>query len=261
MLRGRRSKVEGSKVFTFALYLMAFLFSGCVGMTDGKPPGPWYDAYEPITDPETEAFVFQSLEKAKAQFGEPVVPVDKVIFRRSRKTEAAEKYRIGEDFSLTQCIDSTNGVFVIYIGVDPDHQNFYPLLGHECAHLINAKITDWYMEGIATVFSEEVCEEAGKEWGNWKRHFMRSRKDPYGLSYRMMNDLQDAFPDQYPELLQFAVHNGKGPEWLKIDIDAWLATLPGDGVDEALDIIQPHVKVLRRRVNEQYGFSVPEVLQ
>lgn len=250
-----------SRLGLFFLLLIPVLFSGCVGMTDGKPPGPWHDAYEPIDDPDTEAFLFQSLETAKSKFGEPVVPVNKVIFRRSRKLDSAKKYRIGEDFSLTQCLDSTNGVFVIYIGVDPDHQNYYPLLGHECAHLINAKITDWYMEGMATVFSEEVCKDAGKEWGNWKRHFMRSRKDPYGLSYRMMSDLQAAFPEQYPNLLQFAVHNGNGADWLQIDIDAWLETLPGDGVDEALDIVEPHVNVLRRRINEQYGFAVPEVLQ
>ena len=250
-----------SKLYLFFLLLLPILFSGCVGMTNGKPPGPWHDAYEPIDDPDTEAFLFQALKKATVQFGEPVVHVHKVIFRRSRKVEEAKKYRIGEDFSLTQCIDSTNGIFVIYIGVDPDHQNYYPLLGHECAHLINAQITDWYMEGIATVFSEEICKEAGKEWGNWKRHFMRSRKDPYGLSYRMMSDLQAAFPQQYIELLQFAVPNGNGKQWLRIDIDAWLETLPGEGVNDALDIIQPHVKVLRHRTNEQYGFAVPEVLQ
>ncbi|MEI6892032.1 MAG: hypothetical protein V5783_07670 [Pontiella sp.] len=250
-----------SRFILLSLVLLPLLFSGCVGLIAGKPPGPWYTAYEPITDPAVETFVFQALEKAKVEFGEPTVPVNQVIFRRSRKTEAAENYRIGEHFSMTECIDPTNGVFVIYIGVDADHKNFYPLLAHECAHLINAKITDWYMEGLATVFSEAICEEAGKEWGNWKRHFMRSRVDPYGLSYRMMNDLQSAFPQHYPTLLQFAVSNGKGAEWMQIDIDAWLATLPAGGVDDALEIIEPHVKVLRRRVNEQYRFAVPEALQ
>jgi hypothetical protein len=225
----------------------------------GQPPGPWHDAYEPIEDAETETFVFQSLEKAKQQFGEPVIPVNEIIFRRSRKTEAARKYRIGEDFSLTQCIDPTNGVFVIYIGVDPDHENYYPLLGHECAHLINPHITDWYMEGIATVFSEEVCADGDKGWGSWKRHFSRSRKYPYALSYRMMKELKEAFPEQYPTLQQFAESDGKGP-WLQIDIDAWLATLPDNRVNEALDIIEPNIKVLRRQVNHQYGFVVPAAL-
>lgn len=249
------------RFYLILLPLVALLFSGCVGMSNGKPPGPWHAAYEPIEDAETEVFLFQSLEKAKTQFGEPVVPVNEVLIRRSRKTDEARQYRIGEDFSLTQCIDASNGVFVIYIGVDPDHQNYYPLLGHECAHLINAKVTDWYMEGIATVFSEQVCEEAGIEWGNWKRHFSRSRKDPYGLSYHMMKELQTEFPVEYFQLNQYTVPNGKRPEWLHINIDAWLNSLSGQQQDAALDIIEPYVRVLRRQINEQYGFSVPEALQ
>lgn len=232
-----------------------------MSLTEGRPPGAWHNAYEPIEDAETETFLFQSLEKAKAQFGEPVIPVNQVLLRRSRKTEEARKYRIGEDFSLTQCIDSTNGVFVVYIGVDPDHRNYYALLGHECAHLINPRITDWYMEGIATVFSEQVCEEAGKEWGDWKRHFSRSRRDPYGLSYRMMKDLKVAFPEHYSSLIQFAVPNQKGAQWMLINIDAWLDGLPEKRYEEALDIIEPHVKVLRRQINNQYGFAVPEALK
>lgn len=229
-------------------------------MSNGRPPGPWYAAYEPIEDAESMDFVFQSLEKAKAQFGEPAVPVNEVLIRRSRKTDEARRYRIGEDFSLTQCIDSTNGIFVIYIGVDPDHQNYYPLLGHECAHLINARITDWYMEGIATVFSEQVCEEAGLEWGNWKRHFSRSRKDPYGLSYRLMHKLQTEFPDAYTQFIQYTMPNGKGM-WLHVDVDAWLNTLSVKQQDAALEIIEPHVRILQRQINEQYGFTVPTVLK
>jgi hypothetical protein len=230
-------------------------------MINGKPPGPWYEAYEPITDPEAETFLFQALEAAKLQFGEPVVPVNKVILRRSRKTEAARKYRIGENFSMTRCIDATNGIFVVYIGVDQDHENYYPLLGHECAHLINARITDWYMEGMATVFSEQICATTGKKWGNWKRHFMRSRKDAYGLSYRMMLDLYETVPEHYNAMIQYAVPNVANPEWLHIDIDAWLATLPPSQRDEALECIEPHIKILSRNINEQYGFNVPQALK
>lgn len=243
------------------LFLTAFL-SGCATrLSDGKPPGPWYKAYQPIEQKESELFLFQSLELARAQFGEPVIPVNKVILRRSRKTEEARRYRIGEDFSLTECIDTTNGVFVIYIGVDPDHRNYYPLLGHECCHLINPHITDWYMEGIATLFSEEACKAEGYEWGDWKRHFERSRKEPYARSYRMMRDLKQAFPDEYPELINHLQPNGKGPPWLHIDIDAWLDILPSDRRREALELIKPHVSVLKKEVNRQYGFIVPAELK
>ena len=240
------------------LMLGALLLAGCVGLKDGKPPGPWYTAYQPLEDPAAEAFFFDALEQAKAEFGEPVTPIQQVIFRRSKKSEAAKDYRIGEDFSLTECLDSTNGVFVVYIGVDKTHRNYYPLIGHEAAHLINAKITDWYMEGVATLFSQEVCAAAGKGWGDWERHFARSRRQPYALSYRMMRDLKAAFPAEYASIVRHVVPNGD--EWLKIDIDSWIATLPEGRRSEALDIIKPHAKQLSKSTNKQYGFAVPEGL-
>ena len=251
----------GGRLRVFVPLAIALVLSSCVGPIKGKPPGPWHEAYEPLNDPAAEKFLFESLEKATIQFGQPAIPVNQVLLRRSRKTKAARNYRIGEDFSLTKCIDSTNGIFVVYIGVDPDHKNYFPLLGHECAHLLNAHITDWYMEGLATAFSERICSEAGLEWGDWKRHFSRSRREPYALSYRMMKDLQAAFPDAYPALIQFAVQNGHDPQWLRIDIDAWLKTLSPALREEALDIIEPNVAVLRKRTSKQYGFTVPGELE
>jgi hypothetical protein len=232
-----------------------------MSISSGKPDGPWHEAYRPIVDDDSEDFIAKGLERAIAEFGEPVLPVNKVLLRRSRKTEEARRYRIGEDFSLTQCVDPTNGVFVIYIGVDLDHQNYFALLGHECAHLINPKITDWYMEGIATVFSEEFCAEMEKGWGDWKRHFMRSRRAPYALSYRMMLELKAAFPNEYASLTQYADPNEKDPEWLHIDIDAWLESFPTSRQHEALEIIEPYVSVLRKQTTKQYSFSVPETLK
>ncbi len=260
-MRHGRSSGIALPIFASAFLLISLCLSGCLSISSGRPPGPWHDAYQPITDEESEAFVAQGLERAVSEFGEPSIPVNQVILRRSRKTEAARRYRIGEDFSLTQCIDSTNGVFVIYVGVDRDHENYYALLGHECAHLINPKITDWYMEGIATVFSEEFCGHMQKQWGDWKRHFMRSRREPYALSYRMMSRLKEVLPDHYPSLVQYTAPNGKGPEWMHINIDAWLASLPENRRGEALDIIEPHVSVLRKKTNKQYAFAVPAELQ
>lgn len=246
-----------------ALCLLFFLsgITGCMHLTNGKPPGPWYEAYEPITDPESEAFVFQALEKAIEQFGEPAIPVNKVILRRSKKIASAHGYRIGEDFSLTECVDSTNGVFVIYLAVDPGHPNYFPLLGHECIHLLNAYVIDWYMEGIATLFSEQYCEETGREWGDWKRHFMRTRREPYALSYRMMLELQQELPDAYPTLIRFTAENGKGPDKLRIDIDAWLDTLSETQRDAALDIIADYAAVLSKQISAQYYFAVPAALK
>jgi len=230
-------------------------------MIDGMPPGPAHEAYRPLESAEAEQFFFQCLEDAKAEFGNPVVPINKVLFRRSTKTEASSRYRIAEGFSLTQCIDPINGVFVVYIGEDLDDQNFYPLLAHECAHFLNAQIMDWYMEGLATAFSEEMCAKHGKAWGDWGRHFRRTRKDPYGRSYRMMRDLKAAFPEAYPSILRYTRPNEKNPEWLYIDIDRWLATLSEEQNDQAIDIIEPHVKTLQKYDRLYYTIKVPDALK
>lgn len=241
----------------FYLLLTAVLLSGCMQLSDGKPPGPWHEAYQPISDPESDAFVVQALGKAIDEFGAPAIPVNKVLLRRSKKLPEARRYRLGEDFSLTECVDSTNGVFAIYLAVDPGHRNYFALLGHECAHLLNPHIFDWYMEGFATVFSEQICEEAGQEWGDWQRHFERTRREPYGLSYRMMRELQEEFPNEYPSIIRFTAENGGATGRRHIDINAWLETLPPDRCDIAIDIISGYVDALRRESSEQYYFSAP----
>ncbi len=257
----RQSKINERNLFG-ALCFFLFLFGlfGCMQLSGGKPPGPWHEAYQPIEDAESEVFIAHALEQAVAQFGPPVIPVGQVILRRSRKLPEARRYRIAEDFSLTECVDPTNGVFAIYLAVDPGHPNYFPLLGHECAHLLNPYIIDWYMEGIATLFSEQLCTETGRPWGGWERHFSRSRRDPYALSYRMMRELQEAFPKYYPSIIQCVAENGKGPGKLRIDIDRWLQTLPPDRRAAALRIIAPYTKGLNRRASDQYYFTIPQAM-
>ena len=245
------------------LCLVLFLLplSGCMQLSDGKPPGPWHEAYQPIDDPASEAFIAQTLEQAITEFGQPVVPVNQVLLRRSTPLPEARRYRIGRDFSLTECVDSTNGIFVIYLAVDPEHRNYFPLLAHECAHLLNPYILDWYMEGLATVFSEQRCLDTGREWGDWKRHFMRTRREPYGLSYRMMMELQQELPNGYATIIHFVAENGKGPDKLRIDIDAWLDSLPEDRRMLAYEIISSYVKTLEKEISDQYYFTVPQALE
>jgi hypothetical protein len=247
-------------VWLLGLFFLTFL-PGCLTLSDGKPPGPWYEAYEPIRHEGSETFMSNALARAKAEFGEPANPINEVLLRRSRKTAEARRYRIGEDFSLTECVDATNGVYVIYLAVDPDHRNYYALLGHECLHLLHPKITDWYMEGIATLFSEQLCAELEIPWGDWKRHFMRTRREPYAMSYKMMMELQESLPDEYPEIIRHTATDGKGPEWLRIDIDSWLNTLAPDQREVALEIIAYYMGALERKVSAHYYFTVPEVLR
>jgi hypothetical protein len=240
------------------LLFLACGLCGCSGLINSRPPGPWHEAYQPIDDPDSMAFLTAALAEATVEFGEPEIPVNRILLRRSRKTEEAKRYRIGEDFSLTECIDPTNGVFVVYISVDTDHPNYHALLAHESVHLLNPFITDWYMEGLATVFSEQYCDVHEKEWGDWKRHFIKSRRDPYALSYRMMLELQEAFPEAYPHIVRYTMPGDVGSDWLRIDIDRWIGSLPPARRSEARDIIKPYTSELRRHTNKVYGFNVPE---
>ncbi len=231
--------------------------TGCLQLSSSKPSGPWHEAYEPINDPASEAYISECLERAIAEFGEPIFPVNKVLLRRSIKTHEARRYRIGEGFSLTECVDPTNGVFVIYLAVGPEHHNYFALLGHECAHLLNPYLFDWYIEGLATLFSEQMCEETGREWGDWKRHFERTRREPYGLSYRMMRELKEEFPNEYSSIIQCTADSKNGADRRHIDIDAWIETLPPDRSAIALDIISKYSHVLEKATSEQYYFKPP----
>ena len=117
------------------------------------------------------------------------------------------------------------------------------------------------MEGLATVFSEQICEELGKDWGNWKKRFESSKREPYAASYRMMHELQTAFPDAYCRIPHISVPNGKGAKWRKVNIDAWISSLPEARQKEALEIIRPHVSVLKKNRGKQYDFAVPTQLE
>jgi hypothetical protein len=244
------------KMLCLSLCLIAV--AGCTQLSSEKPPGPWHTAYQPINDATSQQFIQTALAEATKQFGAPVIPVKKVLLRRSKKSSTAKGYRVAEDFSLTECVDPTNGIFAIYLAVDPSHPDYFPLLGHECTHLINANIFDWYMEGIATRFSEQICAKTGKPWSNWTKRFGKNKRDPYALSYRMMHELQTQFPAEYPRIVQ---HIGLGENGhLRVDIDGWLCTLSASQRTQALKIITPYIKLLIHHTGVGYNFTVPAAL-
>jgi hypothetical protein len=52
-----------------------------------------------------------------------------------------------------------------------------------------------------------------------------------------------------------------GPQWLRVDIDAWLRTLDDASRRIALECIEPYVAGLERAVGERYAFTVPDELK
>lgn len=242
------------------LFFMLISFSGCVQLIEGRPAGPWHDAYNPIEDTASEAFITQAWARLEAEFGGPVIPVQQVLLRRSKKSGDAAGYRIAENFSLAECVDPSNGVFAIYLSLDPGNFDYYGLLGHECGHLFNPYIFDWYMEGLVTRFSEQLCAEVGVPWGHWQRRFKRNRRDPYALSYRMMCELQAHFPQYYPSIPRFTAPGTLALERLRIDIDAWIASLPLERQQEARDVITPYAGRLSRCSSPACHFAAPTMV-
>jgi len=253
MKNGNQPKKRGLLKAALALTL---LLSSCTQWKKGKPPGEWYESYQPIQNPQADLFVKQAISLTTTQFPDSIFPIKKIILRHSKKTTAAKNYRIAEHFSLTECIDSTNGIFVIYIEVDPTHPSFYPLLGHECTHLINPKIFDWYMEGIATQFSEDLCKKEGKSWAEWTKRFNKNSTDPYALSYQMMHQIkQTVSPQTYAAILRYRAPNHFSPSRERIDIIAWLKTLSPKEQTKVISIIRRYEKQLLAHKSKQYDFT------
>jgi hypothetical protein len=161
---------------------LLLLFCGCHTLIDKPASVPFKDCYEEITDPEAHAFVQVGLELLREKYEGPRRSIETVHLRISKRNAAGRAYKLAEGFSRTELLP--NGEVVIYIAVRPGAPEFYPLLGHECGHLLDPSIIDdWQMEGFCMVFSEELCARTGHSWKVWKKRFKRTSSDPYARAY------------------------------------------------------------------------------
>jgi hypothetical protein len=204
----------------------ALAVAGCRTTAPPPPPPatPWEDCYRPIHDAAADAFVQAALAEL-GRYGGPRIPVRRVELRLSRKTRAARRLRIAEGFTRTACVDPATGRFVIYLRVSPGDPEFYPLLGHECGHLLDARVRDWWMEGFCTLFSARLAEGAGRSWATWERRFRRRPDEPYAVAYRAAGDLEAAVPDAFAGLFRHPPRPGPEPGWFELPFAAWLETL------------------------------------
>lgn len=150
-----------------------FLFSGCTTLVEKPPEVAWHQCYRPVSDAAAHDFLKAGLVYLKSRYGRPDIPVNKVLLRYSQKSETARAYLIDENFSRTEIVDAAEGVFCIYIGVPPDHDRFYYLLGHEIGHLqYPRRVDDPKMEQFCNEFSGELCEKESRpfdsRWENRK---------------------------------------------------------------------------------------------
>ncbi|MBC8206416.1 MAG: hypothetical protein ISR85_06440 [Kiritimatiellales bacterium] len=164
------------------LLLLAVLLTGCQTLVDKPAEVPFRDCYVEITDPQAHAFVREALTLLTEKYAGPRQPVETVHLRTARRNGLGRAYRIAENFSKTEVIGP--GEVVIYIAVPPGDNEFYPMLGHECGHLLDPTIEgDWEMEGFCMIFSEEICERTGHSWAAWQRRYPRRSSDPYAKAY------------------------------------------------------------------------------
>lgn len=172
---------EHMKTFRSAA-LILLLLTGCQSLREKPAALPFHECYQEITDPDALEFVQQALDLLNEKYGGPSRPIHTIHLRLAERNQTGRAYRLAEHFSKTEWISP--GTVAMYIEVPPGNKEFYPLLGHECGHLLDPSIVnDWQMEGFCMRFSEEICNRTGRSWTVWKRRFTRKSSDPYAKAY------------------------------------------------------------------------------
>ena len=171
------------KTARFLFYTgLLLLLGGCHTPIQKPAVIPFKDCYQEIIDPDAQSFIQEGLALLREKYGELCSPVKTVQLRYSKRNLTGRAYRLAEGFSRTEMLGE--GEVVIYIAVPPGDPEFYPMLGHECGHLLDPSIKDdWQMEGFCMVFSEELCKRTGHSWEIWKKRFRQNSSDPYAKAY------------------------------------------------------------------------------
>ncbi len=173
---------------------------------------------------------------------------------------APKRVGMGTGFSLCECTDSRRGIFVIYIDARPRTADFYLKLGHEAAHLLNANLYDWYVEGLNTAFSRHMARMTGKTWQPFADLFSRgSKRDPYAISFFMMERVWGIAGRDMRNFFRFAVPSGHHGR-MEIDIDGWLRSLPVGKRGRVIRCIGRYAPGLYRHRGKLNRFNWPKEL-
>ncbi|MCM8531094.1 MAG: hypothetical protein NE330_08045 [Lentisphaeraceae bacterium] len=129
------------------------------------------------------------------------------------------------NMQLCELASEKRGVFVIYLKHEPDSDPFYCELAHEMFHLLNPKIYDWHMEGLASVFAENLLKKERKSWEHFKKVLSNTQK-AYGASYHFVKTLHQHSDTALKSMIMFT-KPWRGPRE-KIDIKPWLKGTSSD---------------------------------
>ena len=154
----------------------------------------------------------------------------------------------------------SNGNFVIYLGVEENSDLIWFLLAHEVMHLLNPFIQDWYMEGLASYFAVQFCQQENVKLGGWLNIFNKIKENPYACSYRMIRDIAEVTPEALRSMRNYTLTNKKYPNTLKIDVDRWLASMSVSDRNTVLAKIRPYMKEMKKYSNSRISFTIPSAI-
>lgn len=202
-----------------------------------------------IADPEANAFVREGLSYAIELYGEPRIPVHKVIL----------KYK-PQGSPFTNLTDARKGLFTIYLTHNPKEYAFYGQLAHEIGHLLNAQLYDMYVEGLNTAFSEKLLKRSGKDWSGWEQYYRENKEPFYSSTYFMMKEVSEVAGDEaLQSLLSHARFEPQDSQRMYIDIEEWLKAVPREQRAQVRKVILKHAADVQKAMgSSSYNFKLPK---
>ncbi len=207
--------------------------------------------YELIEDPLVYKFCADTLAQEQKVFGPAKVPIKRLYIY----------YRTGKSCQTTM-VDEKRGVFVICMANDEHVDIYYYSLVHELMHLLNTKIADPFIEGTCTLFVDHTNPPNQRKFKLWSKRYQRGvlRLRFYAETYLMVKELEKKL--SLPGLSKLLTHldyNTGSKDWMHIDSDSWLETIPEPKREAARQIIAKYADVIENHLPDDgaYGFDRP----
>lgn len=207
--------------------------------------------YELIKDPLVYKFCADTLAQEQKIFGPAKVPVNRLYIY----------YRTGRSCQTTM-VDEKRGVFVICMANDEHVDIYYYSLVHELMHLLNTRIADPFIEGLCSMFVEHTDPPNQRKFKLWSKRYERGvvRLPFYAETYLMAKELDKKLTlNGLSKILQYKAYHTGSKDWVHIDTDTWLKSLPEPKRSEARNIIARYSDVIEDHLPDDgaYGFARP----
>ncbi len=148
---------------------------------------------------------------------------------------------------------------IIFLTMVSNEPNFHGQLAHELFHLVDPRIKDVYMEGLATLFAEKLITKSRENWERWRIWYQDGNAPFYGQTYFMMKNIENvvgwATLKKLPNCKQAYDSYSK-----ELDINRWLADLNSHQREEVRKIILRYADGIRAAIetdNQYFGFIMP----